>query len=309
MTQVLDYLVLMTYDLHGQWDVKNQWVDPGCPLGNCLRSHINKTETLNSLAMVTKAGVPANKIVVGVASYGRSFKMAESGCTGPQCTFLGDSLNSKAKPGTCTGTAGYISQAEINQILASDKTASHHVDDSESDILVYGGTEWVAYMSDDTRAKREKAYKGYNFGGTSEWAIDLREFQPSEGALPGIFLEIRDHNGTCPWKFPEIDCLNPGVVHSVELNRAQRWNNVSADCAWHDFLGYWNTLDNRGSMTISSAMERYFGGPESFDCELLKTSNNCNSDTQCNLYQLEGTSGPGGWFILQSAGNINSVGS
>lgn len=123
---MLDYMVLMTYDLQGQWDVGNQWSDPGCPKGNCLRSHINKTETLNSLAMVTKAGVSANKVVVGVASYGHSFKMAESGCTGSQCTFLGDAENT---------------QAEINQILANDKTASHHVDDWESDILVYGGTE------------------------------------------------------------------------------------------------------------------------------------------------------------------------
>lgn len=39
MAQYLDYIVYMTYDLHGQWDVDNQWAMEGCPLGNCLRSH------------------------------------------------------------------------------------------------------------------------------------------------------------------------------------------------------------------------------------------------------------------------------
>ena len=77
MGKALDYIVYMTYDLHGQWDYGNKWTSPGCADGNCLRSHVNLTETINSLAMITKAGVPSNKVVVGVASYGRSFKMAQ----------------------------------------------------------------------------------------------------------------------------------------------------------------------------------------------------------------------------------------
>jgi chitinase len=66
--------------------------------------------------MVTKAGVPANKVMVGVSSYGRSFKMAYANCRGPDCTFLGTRNNSPAKAGACTGTSGYIADAEIRQI-------------------------------------------------------------------------------------------------------------------------------------------------------------------------------------------------
>jgi hypothetical protein len=51
----------MTYDLHGQWDYDNIWTQPSCNGGNCLRSHINMTETINSLSMVTKAGAPSHK--------------------------------------------------------------------------------------------------------------------------------------------------------------------------------------------------------------------------------------------------------
>lgn len=113
MADVLDYIVFMTYDLHGQWDWDNSFVSPGCENGNCLRSHVNLTETEYALAMITKAGVPANKVVAGIASYGRSFGMEDPSCTGPNCLFTGH--NSTATPGDCTDTVGYISQAELSQ--------------------------------------------------------------------------------------------------------------------------------------------------------------------------------------------------
>ncbi|KFZ19439.1 hypothetical protein V502_03643 [Pseudogymnoascus sp. VKM F-4520 (FW-2644)] len=86
---VVNYIIYMTYDLHGQWDYAQKWSSSGCPAGNCLRSHINMTETTNALVMITKAGVPTNKIIVGVTSYGRSFKMTDPNCTGPMCTYVG----------------------------------------------------------------------------------------------------------------------------------------------------------------------------------------------------------------------------
>jgi chitinase len=72
----------MTYVLHGQWDYGNKYTNPGCPKGYCLCSHVNFTETLSALSMITKAGVPSNHVVVGVASYARSFQIVDPSCTG-----------------------------------------------------------------------------------------------------------------------------------------------------------------------------------------------------------------------------------
>jgi spore germination protein YaaH len=52
ISKVVDYIVFMTYDLHGQWDANNQYSQEGCSTGMCLRSHINLTETMTALAMV-----------------------------------------------------------------------------------------------------------------------------------------------------------------------------------------------------------------------------------------------------------------
>ncbi|PYH32949.1 glycoside hydrolase, partial [Aspergillus neoniger CBS 115656] len=70
INSVVDFVVFMTYDLHGQWDYGNTSSDDGCEDGNCLRSHVNLTETGYALSMVTKAGMDTNKLMVGVASYG-----------------------------------------------------------------------------------------------------------------------------------------------------------------------------------------------------------------------------------------------
>lgn len=42
----------MTYDLHGQWDYGSAFSQDGCTTGNCLRSHVNITETVNAFSMV-----------------------------------------------------------------------------------------------------------------------------------------------------------------------------------------------------------------------------------------------------------------
>ncbi|EHL02905.1 putative Acidic mammalian chitinase [Glarea lozoyensis 74030] len=133
------------------------------------------TETMYALAMITKAGVPSNKVNIGVSSYGRSFKMSESLCSGPTCSFEGPT--SLAAEGECTGTPGILANAEIDQIIAwSDNATTHYDAGSESDILVYQETEWVAYLSDNSKKWRQDLFKKLNFGGSVDWAVDLQSF-------------------------------------------------------------------------------------------------------------------------------------
>ncbi|KAI1115627.1 killer toxin subunits alpha/beta [Nemania sp. NC0429] len=179
ISTIVDYIIYMTYDIHGQWDAQSPFAADGCPQGSCLRSHVNYTETYNALAMITKAGVPSTKIVVGVSSYGRSFKMAKEGCTGPNCLFLGGPTSSQAKPGSCTGEAGYLANAEIHEVATITAGSTHWWDQSsDTDFVVYQKTEWVAYMTETTKQRRVDKYKQLHFAGTSDWAIDLKEFLP-----------------------------------------------------------------------------------------------------------------------------------
>tara|TARA_R110002003_G_scaffold48_52_gene4333 strand:+ start:11966 stop:12328 length:363 start_codon:yes stop_codon:yes gene_type:complete len=95
------------------------------------------TETLSSLAMVTKAGVPSAKIIVGISSYGRSFKMTDPSCSDPDCSYTGP--ESGAEHGKCTETGGYISNGEINAIMSAGRVTKQWTDDTQSDYVVFGG--------------------------------------------------------------------------------------------------------------------------------------------------------------------------
>ncbi|KAL8284361.1 hypothetical protein RB597_001601 [Gaeumannomyces tritici] len=253
---VVDYIVFMTYDLHGQWDTDNKYSQDGCDNGNCLRSQVNLTETKLSLAMITKAGVPGRKVIVGVTSYGRTYKMASAGCWGPQCNYLGDKVDSLAKKGVCTGTGGYIAGAEINEIIGDRRRGGRVVtsfvdDSSNSDILVYDNDEWVSYMSPATKQTRAALYRAWGMGGTTDWATDLQKYHDvpapasdwasfKKKALNGEEPKTDDsRSGT----WTSLDCKHEMVVHQKNHDVAALWKGLAGDDAWSDVKRIWTKTD------------------------------------------------------------------
>ncbi|QGA18027.1 hypothetical protein EYB26_005705 [Talaromyces marneffei] len=211
MSKVVDFIVYMTYDLHGQWDFSNQWTDPGCPDGNCLRSQINLTETEQAFSMITKAGVPANMIMVGMPLYGRSFQMSAAGCYNEMCTYTGP--ESGAFPGACTNTAGYISNWEINQIMSGSQwssTVEEYFTPVAGDILVYDWTQWVSWMKPTTYNERSAIAQALSFGGVCDWAIDLNASFADNGTEIGegsgvVYIDPEIYH----MPSPTIACLPP----------------------------------------------------------------------------------------------------
>ncbi|KAK9234065.1 hypothetical protein V1525DRAFT_391821 [Lipomyces kononenkoae] len=292
MSEILDYIVYETYDLHGQWDWHNAFSNSGCAHGNCLRSHVNLTETEYALAMITKAGVPANKVVVGLASYGRSFGMEDSRCTGPECLFTGP--DSTATPGDCTETAGYISEAELVQIasnshLAKRSVTSWHDSESDSDMMTYGNNTWVAYMSEDTKASRIKLYSTLGFGGAVEWALDLTAFVDAATSLTKEAVTASDQT-----------CTNPVIVNA-SINSAIRWNGVGCEMAWTEAIASYQ-VGNGGGLIFPEAISNYFHGPESMACGVTSDNNGCSSFMEC-----QDTSVPAGYLILNSFVTLNNA--
>ncbi|GLI74896.1 hypothetical protein PoHVEF18_003145 [Penicillium ochrochloron] len=227
IAEVVDHIFYMTYDLHGTWDLGNEWAQNGCSAGDCLFSHVNLTETMWALSMITKAPVATSSIMVGVTSYGRSFEMTPVGCYTSDCTW-----DAAGAAGPCTDTAGYISNAEINQILADDSDAQQiFSSNDDSDILVYNETQWVAYMTNTTKSTRTAYYQTFNFAGTSEWAVDLEEYQLfsyTDGTDTGLeLLELSAYS----------DSLNLDVNYNLSCINLRRGDNTSAQLEEYVVLG------------------------------------------------------------------------
>jgi hypothetical protein len=290
IAEVVDWIIYMTYDLHGVWDLDNDSAQSGCLDGNCLRSHVNRTETFYALSMITKAGVPSSQVMVGAASYGRSFTMTTGGCTTEDCTWT---AGGDAAP--CTDTVGYISNAEINQIISENTTATQLYDDeSDTNILVYNDTQWVGYMTYETKVERAGLYQEWSFGGTTEWAIDLESFVDSDAWEPiskqrGAVVEpVCTNSNASYWRC--IECVNTTLASNIiyQLIDADRWALSNTDDAVTDMINWWNTdpLDNENvayADTWTSAMAQYLGYITDYDCSGYGTDSTiCNTDLSCS---------------------------
>ena len=315
--EVVDYIVYMTYDLHGQWDANNPNSQEGCDTGNCLRSQVNLTETKQSLAMITKAGVPGSKVIVGVTSYGRSFNMAEMGCWGPNCLFTGDRLNSDATKGKCTDTAGYIADAEIDEIMRdSGRVVMSFVDSSSnSDILVYDDNQWVDYMSSNTKKARTALYSAWGLGGTTDWASDLQKYHdaPEPAKSWAIFKELTssgvdpktDHSRNGDWT--QFDCTHDIIRSFLDYTPSERWNGLNADAAWRDVVRIWKDTDSKrpGIKFIQSVSSTLKIGAQS-NCGNLLASN-CNHAAECGKGLDGSDSGPAAQFIWNSLVSMHQL--
>ncbi|EKV10555.1 glycoside hydrolase family 18 protein [Penicillium digitatum] len=325
MAPLLDYIIYMTYDLHGQWDSNNQWSQLGCPTGNCLRSDVNLTEIMESLVMITKAGVPSNQVVVGVTSYGRSFAMAEAGCYGPLCKFLGSADDSQADPGPCTQTPGYIANAEIEAILAnSSRVTENYIDPtSNTNILVYDDTQWVGWMSDGLKASRRSLYMGLAMGGTTDWATDLQKYNPpplTANSWAGLIDDVvmgkdpyEEGNRTGNWT--SLTCSDPAIQDALFMPCSQRWSELDASNAWSDAINVWKYVDKpkmqSAEQSFSLSIMNTFHAGELTDCGQVAPSGHCSNTEPCGWFQGfgngSGDSGPAAMLIYNSFTVINSA--
>ncbi|KAK4136083.1 glycoside hydrolase family 18 protein [Trichocladium antarcticum] len=324
ISRIVDYIVYMTYDLHGQWDAENAHSQEGCDTGNCLRSQVNLTETRQSLAMITKAGVPGNKIVVGVTSYGRSFAMEQPGCWGPTCKFAGTRLESQATPGRCTGTGGYIADAEINEIInggsgakRQNRVVTHFTDPgSNSDILVYDDNQWVGYMSARTKRTRAALYAAWGMAGTTDWASDLQEFNPPP--LPATDwptykrqvsagLDPKENTTTIGhWK--DFTCTHKVIVNSGDYLPSERWHAVDTDSAWREVVEKWFQTGSERYKVFSFSVQNTLKDGAHMNCQtLLDDKSNCGNFASCPAGANGPESGPAAQFIWNSLITIHNT--
>ncbi|CAG8207143.1 unnamed protein product [Penicillium salamii] len=324
ISKVVDYIVFMTYDLHGQWDAGNPNAQPGCDDGSCLRSHVNLTETRESLSLITKAGVDSGKVVVGVSSYGRYFRMADADCDGPLCKFTGSRLSSNAEKADCTDTAGYISNAEINQILKhnSSRVNKHYIDtNSNSNIMIYDDTNWVAYMSPEVRAQRSKMYESLGMGGTVNWATDLEQFNdPPDGfdGWNGMILQANSGvitpkgAGTRTGNWTKIGCDSEYITQDAFWSTATRWNRLDAAHAWRDVIADWKAYRPKDHADKRNSFSEYvthhlLGGPEGVECGSVGAASNCRQSTSCSKLTATAKWGAAAELIFNSLVGINTM--
>ncbi|KAK7968736.1 glycoside hydrolase family 18 protein [Apiospora saccharicola] len=161
LSKYVDWINLMTYDLHGSWD------SPEDQIGSYVYAHTNLTEIQHALDLLWRNNVPANKVNLGLGFYGRSYTLQDPSCTLPGCPFT-----EGGRAGACTGESGILSFQEISDLV--DKNIKPVRDDKAGAMYVaFDQDQWVSY--DNVQTIKEKVDFANKNGllGLFIWALDL----------------------------------------------------------------------------------------------------------------------------------------
>ncbi|KAF2124900.1 glycoside hydrolase family 18 protein [Dothidotthia symphoricarpi CBS 119687] len=161
MEPYLDWFNVMTYDIHGVWDAS---IDS---LGPIAQAHTNLTEIKMGLELLWRNNINPARVVLGLGFYGRSFTMKDPGCMKAGCEF-----SEGANGGACTGTAGVLSTAEINEIIANGATVTYD-NEAAVKIVTWDSNQWVSFDDTQTLGTKIDFAHQHCLGGTMVWAIDL----------------------------------------------------------------------------------------------------------------------------------------
>ncbi|KAH7124946.1 hypothetical protein B0J13DRAFT_646964 [Dactylonectria estremocensis] len=163
--KAVDYVNVMSYNLHGIWDADN-------PVGSQVLAHSNLTEIELALDLFWRNDVDPSKINLGIGFYGRSFQLASAACHTPGCLFLGG-----ADPGPCTDNSGTLSYFEIMDIIDKYDLSTYWDKENAIKYITWGGDQWVSYDDQDTIQQKIEFANSLGLGGLLIWAIDLDNTQ------------------------------------------------------------------------------------------------------------------------------------
>lgn len=166
LAQHLDFISLMTYDFHGAW---RQSTGHHSPLfrGQEVASSDRYSNVDYAVSYALRLRVPAEKLLMGIPTFGRSFTLASSQIgVGAPCSGPG-------LPGQFTKEDGTLAYYEICDFLRG--ATVHQLLDQRVPYATKGN-QWVGY--DDRESVRIKVQylKNRRLAGAMVWALDLDDF-------------------------------------------------------------------------------------------------------------------------------------
>lgn len=123
----VDWLNVMAYDLHGN-----------CETPIIAQPHTNLSDIQRSLQLVWNSGVSSEKVILGLADYGKTYTLSSGSCTKPGCAATGPGL-----AGPCSKEAGSLYDSEIDTILRDHADVRPQLDEKAAvKFFSWDKTQW-----------------------------------------------------------------------------------------------------------------------------------------------------------------------
>jgi len=179
ISAALDYIHLMTYDLHGGWDGY---------VGHHSQFNIHPNDpntsagTFKAIKYWLDGGLSASKLVFGMPAYGRGFTLDNPGP---------DSIGTTATigmQGPDTKEDGYMAYFEICEKINNGWTEGYS--EEMKSAFAYGDGQWIGYENRQSLQHRCDYINQQNFAGVMFWDTSLDDVKGNcgQGTYPLISL-------------------------------------------------------------------------------------------------------------------------
>ncbi len=162
-SQHLDWINLMTYDYHGGFEPQgptnfqsNLHMDPNNPGTGVAKTYATETAVNKLLA----AGVPAQKLVIGIPLYGRGWTGVANG-----------GANGLYQPATGPARGTYEQGIEDYKVLAP-RNAPKFYHPVTKQLWTYNGTEFWSFDDPVVIATKAAYVNSLGLGGLFSWSLD-----------------------------------------------------------------------------------------------------------------------------------------
>ncbi|EDV54306.2 uncharacterized protein Dere_GG21384 [Drosophila erecta] len=171
LSDIVDYMTVMTYDYHGAWEQNTGHVSPLYGLSTDTYPQYNTNYTMQ---LLLKMGARREKLVLSIPFYGQSFTLAQKQkiLVGP-----GVAATGPGAAGELTKQPGMLAYYEICQRLTKFKWMSDRDLSLKFGPYAMLNDQWVGY-EDPTSAQAKARYAANNnFAGVAAWTVDLDDFR------------------------------------------------------------------------------------------------------------------------------------
>lgn len=153
--QYVDYIQLMTYDIHGSWDIMTGM---NAPLYRDPETGFSwEWSVQDTIRLYLNQGVPANKLIMGVPFYGRAYNQVTNSNNGLYQSFMG------------SGSAIGYGVLEANYVNKNGFTRYWEPDSKVP--WLFNGSQFISYDDAESIGYKTSFIKGNNLGGAMMWEL------------------------------------------------------------------------------------------------------------------------------------------
>lgn len=170
--QYVDYIQLMTYDIHGSWD---SITGMNAPLYRDPESGFSwEWSVQDTIRLFLNQGVPSNKLIMGIPFYGRAYNQVTNHNNGLYQSF--------------TGGGSALSYANLEATYVNKNGFTRYWEPDSKVPWLFNGSQFISYDDTESIGYKTSFIKVNSLGGAMMWELSQ---DPNRVLLSKIFNDLK----------------------------------------------------------------------------------------------------------------------